>query len=420
MASTLTKTPLLRSISSRGYAQLAPIGGISNYELKSTTLPNKLVLVSAENESPLARVSVIFRAGSRFESVDNLGAAHVVRTAAGLSTRNASQFAIIRNLQQGTRQAVEKVLPFLSEVATEQVFKPWEIAELADRLKLDLAVRPLQLRAVDLLHKAAFRTGLGNSQFIPKFQIGKISSETLQHFVSSTFTSGRAAVIGLGIDNSKLTQFAQGLNLDSSAGISSVNPYKGGEVRSDKGGEFAFVALAGEGAALTNTKEALATAVLQNVLSAGPQVKWSSNDNGVVPRAIGNTDGYSVRGINASYSDTGLVGVLLAAPAKSAGKIVEGAVKALKSGNISDADVNRAKNLLKTNLLLELESGSSAVQSYGTQAVLTGAVRSPADVVSAVDSVTTADVRNALQKAARKLTIASVGNLSEVPYADQL
>lgn len=52
------------------------------------------------------------------------------------------------------------------------------------------------------------------------------------------------------------------------------------------------------------------------------------------------------------------------------------------------------KNLLKTNLLLELESGSRAVQSYGTQAVLTGTVRSPADVVSAVDSVTTADVRN--------------------------
>lgn len=46
---------------SRGYAQLAPVGGISNYELKSTTLPNKLVLVAAENESALSRVSVIFR-----------------------------------------------------------------------------------------------------------------------------------------------------------------------------------------------------------------------------------------------------------------------------------------------------------------------------------------------------------------------
>lgn len=84
-----------------------------------------------------------------------------------MSTRNSSQFAIIRNLQQvgasltatsdretisytleGTRQAVEKVLPFLSEVACEQVFKPWEIAELADRLKLDLAVRPLQVNLI--------------------------------------------------------------------------------------------------------------------------------------------------------------------------------------------------------------------------------------------------------------------------------
>lgn len=83
--------------------------------------------------------------------------------AAGLSTRNKSQFAIVRNIQQvganliatadretvsytleGTRQAVEQALPFLTEVATQQVFKPWELAELSDRLKLELAVRPLQ------------------------------------------------------------------------------------------------------------------------------------------------------------------------------------------------------------------------------------------------------------------------------------
>lgn len=104
------------------------------------------------------------RAGARNETSENLGAAHVVRVAAGLSTRNQSQFAITRNIQQvganltatsdretisytleGTRQAVEQALPFLAEVATQQVFKPWEVAELGDRLKLEIAVRPLQV-----------------------------------------------------------------------------------------------------------------------------------------------------------------------------------------------------------------------------------------------------------------------------------
>ncbi|CAG9761659.1 unnamed protein product [Ceutorhynchus assimilis] len=439
MASNIAKSTIFRAVGTRGYAQLAPVSGSTNYQVNVKTLPNKLVVVSADNDSPLARVSIVFRAGARNETSENLGAAHVIRTAAGLSTQNMTQFAITRNIQQlgasltatsdretisytleGTRQAVEKALPYLTEVATQQVFKPWELAELSDRLRIDLATRPLQLRAVDLLHKAAFRTGLGNSLYAPKFQIGKISSETLQHYVSSNFTSARGAVVGLGLDECKMDELAQSLTLDDSNGHVNVSPYKGGEIRSDKGGSFAFMAVAGEGASVKNPKEAMATAVLQRALGVGPQIKWSTVDNGILSKAICSSEGYASSAISATYSDTGLVGVLIAAPAKAAGKILEGAVKALKSGNVTDADVARGKNQLKTALLLHLESGSEAVELLGKQAVLAGGAMSPCELAAAVDSVSTADVRAALSKAGRKLTIASVGNLSNVPYADDL
>lgn len=88
-----------------------------------------------------------------------------------------------------------------------------------------------QLRAVDLLHNAAFRTGLGNSLFIPKNQIGKISSETLQHYVASNFLAGRAAVVGLGISHSELQHFAQQLKIETGDGTTTPSPYKGGELR---------------------------------------------------------------------------------------------------------------------------------------------------------------------------------------------
>nr|AEE63101.1 unknown [Dendroctonus ponderosae] len=441
MASHIAKRNLFRAIGARGYAQLSPVSDTTSYDVKTSLLPNKLVVVAAENESPISRVSIVFRAGARNETAENVGVTHVLRVAAGLSTRNKSQFAIVRNVQQlganliatadretisytleGTRQAVEQALPFLTEVATQQVFKPWEVVELSDRLKLELAVRPLQVRAVDLLHKAAFRTGLGNSLFVPKFQIGKISSETLQHYVATNFVSGRSAVVGLGLDETKVKQLAQSLCLSDSDGVNNASPYKGGEIRSDKGGDFAFVAVAGEGASVTNTKEAVAAAVLQRALGVGPQIKWSTNDNGILSKAIAGacSEPFASSAIIANYSDTGLVGVLLAAPARSAGKLVEGAVKVLKCGSVSDADVARGKNQLKASVLLELESGSRAVQLLGTQAVLTGAAISPCELASAIDSVTTGDVRNALQKAGKKLTIAAVGNLSTVPYADEL
>lgn len=84
---------------------------------------------------------------------------------------------------------------------------------------------------MDLLHKAAFRRGLGNSLFIAKYQLGKISSETLQHYYASQFVAGNAAVVGLGIDNGQLVQYAQKLNFGTGEVKSGPAEYKAGEIR---------------------------------------------------------------------------------------------------------------------------------------------------------------------------------------------
>jgi hypothetical protein len=43
---------------------------------------------------------ISLRAGSRYEQHDSLGTAHVLRIAAGLTTKGSTQFGIMRNLQQ--------------------------------------------------------------------------------------------------------------------------------------------------------------------------------------------------------------------------------------------------------------------------------------------------------------------------------
>lgn len=87
------------------------------------------------------------------------------------------------------------------------------------------------MRAVDLLHKAAYRRGLGNSLFIAKYKLGNISSETLQHYVASTFLTGRSAVVGLGVEHGQLEEYAQGLALQQGEGKTPSSEYKGGEIR---------------------------------------------------------------------------------------------------------------------------------------------------------------------------------------------
>lgn len=103
-------------------------------------------------------ILIIFRAGSRYENSDNLGVSHTLRNAAGLSTKNATDFAIIRNIQQvggslvcstdrecisytltGTYDAVKHGSEFLHEIVTSQVFKPWELKDSLPRMKLELA-----------------------------------------------------------------------------------------------------------------------------------------------------------------------------------------------------------------------------------------------------------------------------------------
>ncbi|XP_057672460.1 cytochrome b-c1 complex subunit 2, mitochondrial [Diorhabda carinulata] len=440
MASSFTKAPIFRAIAARNYCQLVPVSGNPCAELKTCTLPNKLIVAAVDNDASLTRVSIVFRAGSRNEQSDNLGTTHVLRTAAGLSTKNASQFAIIRNIQQvganltatndretilytleGTKKAVEKALPFLAEVATQQEFRPWELSELSNRLMLDILTRPLQLRAIDLLHNAAYRSqGLGNSLFIPKSQVGKVSSETLQHYVASNFLSGTAAVVGTGINENVVKQFASSLEIQTGANKPTPSPYKGGELRSNKGGQIAYVTVAGEGAALSNTKEALAFAVLQGAIGSGPRVKYSNIDHGLYHKSLGCLTDIAASAINVSYSDSGLFGILVAAPSASAEKAVKTAVSVLKSGSITDADVQKGKNQLKTSLFLHSESGADVVKDIGTRAVLTGELQTANQLADVVDSITTSDVQNALKKAGSKLTLAAIGNLSNVPYLDEL
>lgn len=147
-------------------------------------------------------------------------------------------------------------LKYLEKAVTGQIFKPWEVADLLPRLKGDLGRISDEVKAIELLHRAAYRTGLGNSIFIPKYQLGKVSSETLQHFFASNFTTNRAAVAGVGVDHQVLNGFAQSLTLESGEGKHADCKYHGGaDARKNKGGKSASVVVAGNGGSLANIKE---------------------------------------------------------------------------------------------------------------------------------------------------------------------
>ncbi|KAK7868342.1 hypothetical protein R5R35_013642 [Gryllus longicercus] len=445
MASNTIKNPLLRTVANRSFSAQAcakPVPS-ANAEVKTTVLPNKLIVASVENNSPISRVSILFRAGSRYETHDNYGTSHVLRIAAGLGTKCYSQIGITRQIQQvganisvtsdrelisytleTTRNELENTFDILSNVAMQQAFKPWEISDNLSRIKYDLAALPPVIRSVDLLHKAAFRTALGNSIFCPKHSIGKISSETLQHFVRSHYLANRGAVVGVGVDHDRLLAYAQNLCIEDGESCDQSSTYKGGEIRVDTASSSANVAVAVEGASLKSTQEALAFAVLQYAVGVGPSVKWGSQNNTPLGKAVANAakdDPCAVSALNASYSDSGLFGFVVSGAPNVAGQAVKAAVKQLRSGNVSEEDIRRGKAQLKASVLMAVESGAELVNEIGAQAVLLGNVTSGSNLACVIDQLKSSDVNAAAKKiASGKLSLAAVGNLTCVPYLDEL
>lgn len=316
-----------------------------------------------------------------------------------------------------TRDNLDTGLKFLQDVATQQAFKPWEVKGLEQVIREDLARVPAQIRAVDLLHRAAFRKELGNSVVCAKHHVGKISPECLQHYIANNFTSNRGAVVGVGIDHQLLVGYAKNLFLETGAADIVASKYHGSaDLRVDKASDLASVAIATQGGALSNQKEAISFAVLQYVAGISAVTKHGSVNGAlgkVVSQALGKPFTFST--LNASYTDNGLFGFVLTAEAREIGKVslinnsvagwenwlsfniifkkaIDAAVKALKSGSVSSADVTRAKEQLKVTILESLNTKAGLAADLTVQAVLTGQVQNANELVAAIDAITVSDV----------------------------
>jgi ubiquinol-cytochrome c reductase core subunit 2 len=437
MACSASKTPLLRTVASRGFAATR-----RNAEIQTTKLQNSLVVASVEANTPLSTVSIIFRAGARCETYDQLGASHVIRASAALSTANSTGFSIVNNLAYVganlsstsdrevlgytvdlKRDELEEGLTALVDVSAHQLFKPWELSDVRPRVVYEKKRQADDVRAVDLLHGAGFQSGLGNSLWCTKKNVGRLSQSVLQNYVATNLTSSRAAVVGIGIDHQLLLGVAKHLDLQIGSEAVNASKWSSGDLRVNKPGDWASVAIGVQGASLANQKEALAFGVLQQIAGTGSNIKGGEANGAlgkVISAAVGNNQ-FGFTALNASYADNGVFGVVLVAQASEIGKAVDATVKALKSGSVSSTDLARGKEQLKLALLEDIETSSGLIAHLGQQALLTGTVQNPAEIIAAIDGLSSADVNAAAKKVATgKWSVGAVGNLGKVPYANQL
>ncbi|KAM9394404.1 ubiquinol-cytochrome c reductase core protein 2a [Pholidichthys leucotaenia] len=411
-------------------------------------LPNGLVIASLENCSPVSSVGVFVKAGSRYETVENQGVSHVLRLAANLTTKGASAFKICRSVEamggslsvtssretmvytaECLRDDIDLLMDCLVNIMTAQEFRPWEVDELASRVKIDKAVaqQSPQIGIVEKLHEAAYKNALSNSLYCPDYMVDSVSCNHLQSFVEDNFTTGRMALVGLGVKHSVLRQVGEGLlSVRTGAGAPAAKAvYRGGELRVQNSNDLVHALIASEGA-VTGSAEANAFSVLQRVLGAGPHVKRGSSITSKLGQGIAKatTQSFDATAFNASYSDSGMFGVYTITQAASAGEVIRAAVaqvRGVAEGSASEADVTRAKNQVKTEYLMSIESSERLLEEIGAQALTTAAYQAPDAVLKTLDAVTQSDVVKAAKKFVDgKKTMVASGLLSNTPFVDEV
>lgn len=448
MASRIVKSPVVQQNAKRQFAAQAalaktPEPAVAKAEpLKMTTLKNGLTVASIENHGPITTLGIVLKSGARNETYENLGASHALRSAAGLATKNNSQFGITKNLQQvgaslvctqgrehtmytiqTTRDQTDVAIDYLVDIVSNQMFKPWELADNLPRMKLDLAGLSPATVASELLHQAAFRSGLGNSLYAAAGKVGSHKTDTLRQFVAKTFTAGRAAVVGIGIPHATLVKYGDMLSLEAGPGAACVaSKYSGGEIRQESGGNIAYVALAGDASGAVNVKDAVANLLLQRVLGGGINVKRGNAMGKLGLAAAGVTAApHAVSAIGQMYSDAGLLGAMIVSDAASAGKVVESVAAAIRTATVTDEEVAAAKKNLLTDIYSIYENAANRAEDIGAQILLAGDVVPDDKIPDLLAGVTTGDVQAAAKKlAGAKLSLAATGNLSTVPFLDSL
>ena len=412
------------------------------------------VATEATPHAQTATVGVWIDAGSRYETAANNGTAHFLehmafkgtktRTTAGLEEEIENMGAHLNaytSREQTTyyakvfKQDVPKAVDVLSDILQNSSLEPAHVERERGVILREMEEVEKEVEEVlfDHLHATAFQqTGLGRTILGSAENVRTITRENLSAYIGTHYTAPRMVLVGSGaVDHDELVKLATnafgGL---SSAGASveeliTADPahFTGSDVRiRDDDMPTVSFCVAFKGASW-KSPDAVPLMVMQAMLGA-----WDKSAPGAANAASplaqslhANELANSFMAFNTNYADAGLFGIHVSSDAKDQLDDAAFCVMAALRDLIYDPkpeDVVRAKQALKSSLMLHSESSTSATaEEIGRQLITYGRRIPRAELFARIDAVNVDTVKDVAFRYIRDEcpAIAAIGPVQFLP-----
>jgi predicted Zn-dependent peptidase len=408
-----------------------------------TTLPNGFRIVTeAMPGLQSASVGIWITAGGRHERAEQNGIAHFLEHMAFKGTEKRTSLRIAEEIEdvggfinaytsremtayyaRVLKDDVALALDVIGDIVLNPIFDPKEI-EIERHVILQEIGQALDTPddiVFDWLQEACYpdqpfgRTILG-----PAERVSSFSRNDLTGFVAEHYSPDRMILSAAGaVDHDKIVAQAEAMFGDRKAvggGLIQAAQFKGAERREHKALEQVHFALAFDAPGYRSPDVYIAQ-IYAMALGGGMSSRLFQKvreERGLC---------YSIFAQSGAYEDAGQITIYAGTSEEEIGDLTAITLDELKraSGDMTEAEVARARVQLKAGLLMGLESPSSRAERLARLLAIWGRVPTPEEAVEKIDAVTTTDVRRyAGEMIEADVALALYGPIGKAPGLEEI
>ncbi|XP_015185677.1 PREDICTED: mitochondrial-processing peptidase subunit beta [Polistes dominula] len=416
-----------------------------------TLLDNGMRIASEDSGAPTATVGLWIDSGSRFEDDKNNGVAHFMEHMAFKGTTKRSQTDLeleIENMgahlnaytsreqtvfyAKCLSQDVPKAIEILSDIIQNSKLGESEIERERGVILREMQEVETNLQEVvfDHLHATAYQgTSLGRTILGPTENIKSITRDDLINYVKTHYGPARFVLAGAGgVEHQQLVDLANKyFSKMSQPQYTEIPPYKlpnrytGSEIRvRDDSIPLAHVAIAIQGVGWADADN-IPLMVANTLMGAWDRSQGGGINNASNLARESTEDGicHSYQSFNTCYKDTGLWGIYFVCDPMKCEEFSWSVQREWMRlcTSVTEKEVARAKNILKTNMLLQLDGTTAICEDIGRQMLCYNRRIPLHELEMRIESVTAKTIRDVGMKYIYDTcpAIAAVGPVENLP-----